>query len=397
FTLLRAGALRIDELWLVDDFGQWADLLRGTSAGGSAGQVLHPRVRWHDDRFAIAMPPRVVQPARLNFRFTAADNPAVESNADPALSPICGWVCYNPLDQTLVVCDRGGQLAGEIVITGERGLYRIEWHPGAGGATLDAIRDTSLRAFAEALIEPAGPERPRVVELLSLIDRALEVIRPASARRDVALFGRPLALVNASLGLELFGKAWSDPGNKPSAVRPSGSGDDALDKLRVRVNLGCSQNREDGLIGYFKADRFDRIVPAFLPEGIKSSGYIGHPENDAVRVGFFGTEPLTLLMDPWGSVQAAAGIVPAKTITLDQRDPDQALARMEASFRVGPVLLTADRLALPIPAAGKGRWNFSGPLTANAAKPVMPIDTENSSDQHVIAAEGRLLLLTPDE
>ena len=70
FTMLRAGAFQLDELWLVDDFGQWADLLQGTSAGGPAGQVFHPRVRWHDDRFVVSQPPRVLQPVRLNFRFT---------------------------------------------------------------------------------------------------------------------------------------------------------------------------------------------------------------------------------------------------------------------------------------------------------------------------------------
>jgi len=32
FSTIRAGALRIDELWLVDDFGQSADLLGLTAA-----------------------------------------------------------------------------------------------------------------------------------------------------------------------------------------------------------------------------------------------------------------------------------------------------------------------------------------------------------------------------
>ncbi len=74
FSLIRAGAMRIDELWLVDDFGQYADLLGRTAAGASStGQVFHPRMRWHDDPTVFAMPPRVLQPARLNFRFTAAE------------------------------------------------------------------------------------------------------------------------------------------------------------------------------------------------------------------------------------------------------------------------------------------------------------------------------------
>ena len=399
FTLLRAGAFQLDELWLVDDFGQWADLLYGTSAGGSAGQVFHPRVRWYDDRFVFAMPPRVVQPSRLNFRFTAADDRLVESDSDPAFSPICGWIFYNPLDQTLVLCNRDGRLAGELVITREQDKFTVHWEAGANGVALTVIRNPDLKAFAEALVEETPTPTPRLLGLLKLIDGALERIRPAAARRDAALFGRPLALVSTALGLELFGKAWSDPQDAPAAARPTGTGNTALDALRVRVRLGCSHNTEDGLIGYFKAGAYGRIVPAHLPKGVESSpaGYIGDPQADAVRVGFGPPQPLTLLMDPWGTVQAATAILPSKTITLAQPELDETLARIEASFRVGPVLLQPNRLALPTPAIDKGRWNFSGPLTDHAAALVASSDARYFSDEPVLATEGRLLLLTPDE
>lgn len=394
FTMIRAGALRIDELWLVDDFGQWADLLGLTSARSqSSGQVFHPRMRWHDDQTFIAMPPRVVQPMRLNFRFTAADNERIESSSDPALSPIYGWLFYNPLDQALVLCDHNGQLVGELVITKEQSGFRINWEAGAGGVALDAVRNPNLKAFAQGLIETKPTAKPKLHDLLNLIDHALERIRPAAGRRDAALFGRPLALVSAHLGLELFGKAWTDPHNKPAATRPGGTGDAALDALRVRVHLGCLHNTEDGLIGYFKAGGHNRIVPTQLSSGIEPSVYIADPKVDAVRVGFGAPERLTLLMDPWGSVQAACGLVPAKTIALAQAELDKTVAQMEASFRVGPVLLQAGRLALPTPVGDKGRWNFSGPLTGHAVTAVVAADPKHFSDQPVIATEGRLLLL----
>ena len=130
--MIRAGALRIDELWLIDDFGQSADLLGLTPARSeSSGQVFHPRMRWHNDKTVTAMPPRVLQPTRLNFRFTAADQ--ISDDSDPALRPICGWIFFNPLDQALVLCDRSGDLAGELVITKEESKFRISWDPGAGG------------------------------------------------------------------------------------------------------------------------------------------------------------------------------------------------------------------------------------------------------------------------
>ena len=400
FTMLRAGAFQLDELWLVDDFGQWADLLQGTSAGGSAGQVFHPRVRWHDDRFVVSQPPRVLQPVRLNFRFT----PGMEhtDGDDPSLSAVCGWMFYNPLDAALVLCDREGRLAGELSIREEQGRFLVHWDAGASGIALDGIRNTRLKAFAQSLVEPTPAQQTRLQDLLKLIDRASQRIRPAAARRDSSLFGRPLALVSADLGFELFGKAWTDPYQKPAATRPETTGDAALDALRIPVNLGCLHNTEDGLVGYFKSADFSRMVPARLPQEVERSekwlsGYIAQPEADAVRVGFTRPESLTLLMDPWGSVQAACGIVPAKTILLAAGDLERTLGRMEASFRVGPVLLHAGAIAMPAPAGDKGRWNFSGPLTGNSPSAVLQSDPRLFTDKPVFAAEGRLLLVNTGE
>jgi hypothetical protein len=104
-----------------------------------------------------------------------------------------------------------------------------------------------------------------------------------------------------------------------------------------------------------------------------------------------------MLMDPWGSVQAACGLVPAKTITLAQAELDKVVAQLETSFRVGPVLLQGDKLALPAPAGDKGTWNFTGPFTNNAAAVITPFDSKYFSDQPVVATEGRLVLLTTKE
>jgi hypothetical protein len=314
FSTIRAGALRIDELWLVDDFGQSADLLGLTSARSrSSGQIFHPRMRWHNDQSVVAMPPRVLQPVRLNFRFTEVDggpkdvppnvaNSVIRSkprrilpddgNCEPALTPICGWIFYNPLDQALVLCERDGQLVGNLVIIKEQSGFRINWEAGPGGAALSDVCNPSLKAFAQ--IE-TNASNPRLHQLLNLVDRALERIRPAAARRDTVLVGRPLALVNATIGLELFGKAWADP-HKPPVTR-EGVGDPALEALRVHVNLGCLHNVEDGLVGYFKSGDYNRIVPGELPEKLEGTGYIGDPKNYAIRVGFGAPERITMLMD----------------------------------------------------------------------------------------------------
>lgn len=394
FSMIRAGALRIDELWLVDDFGQTADLVGKTAAGSeSTGQVFHPRIRWHNDQSVFAMPPRILQPVRLNFRFTAAREEP-EEHCDPALRPICGWMFYNPLDQALVLCNRSGQLMGHLLIVKDQRGTRISWEAGAGGVAIDKIANSTLKNFAQSLVETTPSPKPRLLELLNLIDNGLARIRPATARRDTVMVGRPLALVNADIGLELFGKAWIDP-NKPVVTR-EGTGDAALNNLRVRVNLGYSHSIEDGLVGYFKSNVYNHIVATQLPDELKSSAYTKDPAGDPLRIGFGAPEQLTLLMDPWGSVQAACGIVPAKTITLGRAELDEIVVRMETSFRVGPVLLQADRVALPTPAVDKGSWNFSGPSTNHTVTAVVAIDPKTFIDQPVLATEGRLLLLNEE-
>lgn len=397
FTLLRAGAFRLEELWLVDDFGQWADLLGGTSAGGAAGQVFHPRARWHDDPSAVSMPPRVVQPARLNFRFTSADEREAGRDSDHALSPVRGWIFYNELDQALALCDREGRLAGELVVIAESRKFSVRWESAAGGNDLGVIRDDDLRDFAQWLVQTTPTPRPKLHELLDLLDGALERIRPAAARRDAVFSGRPLALVSAHVGLELFGKAWTDPQKTADDETPAGTGDAALDALSLPVMLGSEHDTEDGLVGYFKARDFSRIVPVRPPASAERAEYVADSVSDAVRVGFGSPKALTLLMDARGSVQAAVGILPAKTITLARAALDRRLARLEASFRVGPVLLQPDRLSMPTPAAERGRWHFRGPAAEDAPAPVVPPDTRYFADAPPVAAEGRLLLLTSEE
>jgi hypothetical protein len=348
------------------------------------------------------MPPRVVQPARLNFRFVPAEDDRNPSESGGALAPICGWIFYNALDRSLMLCDREGRLSGELVVVEEREHYLVKWEGATGFESIDKISNPELREFARSFVETTRVKEPRLHALLDLIDRSLERIRPAAQRRDAALFGRPLALVGAHVGLELFGKAWTDPHwtepqRRPSAEPPAGTGDPALDALRVRVLLGCVHNTEDGLVGYYKGRDFERIVPAHVPKQLKPSPYFAHAEQDAVRVGFGAPESLTLLMDAWGSVQAATGLVPSKTITLAHAELDKTLARMEASFRVGPVLLQAERIALPTPLSDKGRWHFRGPAAEETATPVAPPDPRYFDDKPLVAAEGRLLLLTNED
>jgi hypothetical protein len=421
FSLVRAGSFSIDHLWMVDDFGQWVELVGGTNV--STGIVVSPHCAWPAAAGRLALPPRIVQPARLDFRFVAAGDSQTASDLHPDTHPICGWVYANYLDQALTICDETGHLLGELALVDDgKGGYAVRWEclvkgkaPETSLAALGA--DPTLNSFVAALADPTPQPRQKLQDLLDLIDQRVATIRTGSESHRFRLAGRPLALVNARVGLELFGAAWQDP-SPDKATRPAapgaGSGDPALDRLRLPVQLGHAGLESDGLIGYYirsggsSPAGMSRIIPAggpLLPQ-TGSTGYVSpDPNADAVTVGFGAPAAVTLLMDPNAAVHASARIVPAKAITLPAAFIEQARSALEFAVRVGPALLykplpdaaaaaTGPSAALNVPVGLAGQWRFRSPLAPEGATVLSPATQPSFSGALPLAVEGRLVLET---
>ena len=107
--------LRIRALRVVDTFGRVQNLtLKDHKV--MATQTMTTPANPH----LVFLPPRLVQPARLNFRWLAADGRDAlsgnepEMNAHPETTPVCGWFLPNNLDNSLMVYDNTGQALGSI-------------------------------------------------------------------------------------------------------------------------------------------------------------------------------------------------------------------------------------------------------------------------------------------
>jgi len=91
---------------LLDDFGQSADLLRFDSARSESSVSIFIRAcagtTTSCDGYAAAR----FATGSSQLRFTASDHASPDDKPRSALSSICGWIFYNPLDQALVLCDR---------------------------------------------------------------------------------------------------------------------------------------------------------------------------------------------------------------------------------------------------------------------------------------------------
>jgi hypothetical protein len=83
FNPIRSGVMKILRLRLVDTFGQVKDL--------DIRNIITPeQMTTPGSPYLISLPPRLVQPARINFRWLSAIEGEQEMNSHPATTPICG-------------------------------------------------------------------------------------------------------------------------------------------------------------------------------------------------------------------------------------------------------------------------------------------------------------------
>jgi WD40 repeat protein len=255
---IRSGTMSLEKLRLVDSFGRTRDL-RGdtTQAPLAVAQTLtdasHPEM--------IALPPRLVQPARLNFRWLAAgglnettdqDVTAQETNTHPGSTPVCGWLMPNWLDGSLGVHDADGAALGFVVRHGDV----VVWQSAPGDAKpihqIDRPHprlNRHLRVLLVALIDELGQKDPTFFPaFLDAISNSLESIAPESFsnHRSLALLmGRPVAVVRASVDLLLKNPATPSQSvgsviaDMHKAIDPDKSIDDPLSNRTLFTTQGA--------------------------------------------------------------------------------------------------------------------------------------------------------------
>ena len=348
-----AGQLEVTALRLVDAFGQVRDV-RVTSGSLVRSSSLRPA---QDPVGAtpVLLRPRLAQPARLNFRWLAADNDMVEANSNPASSPICGWVLFNHLDSSLMIYGADGSAIGSFSTVGG------QWQgaPGASDmfAPITAAFDGAdinphLRDLAYA-IDARDDAVAFVSGLLRAIDRTSTLIVPQGSdqqRSTSVLFGCPLAIVRAQLDVELHGlpsidESWdalrSTLSGWDGTTYPPHRPDAAFPDVHIPVRLGEISNLSDGLIGYFIDDGTPNTYATFYAaaaDPAATHGVVTPSVDSIVLTPRAGSKPtvLTLLMDPRCSVHATTGILPMKDIEIPPAMYAGALQQMAVPFLVAP-------------------------------------------------------------
>ncbi|MEN3310161.1 MAG: hypothetical protein V7603_6363 [Micromonosporaceae bacterium] len=352
YSPLRCGALRLRRLRLLDAFGRvrdpgWSRVLAARSMPVSGDGTL------------VTLPPRVVQPARVSFRWLSADVGDQQLTELATETPICGWVVANHLDESLMFHGADGAALGALDRDG-----RWQYTPGAAQATPEQIPDPHLRRLVTYL-------RGRGADVLSALhgalDSALENIDPAGpagAEGVALLVGRPLAVVRAALNLELRGlpavrQSWADlRADLVRETRETGG----FPQVRVPVRVGDYRRLGDGLVGYWRetGDGYEDTFYAPLSEPIDNPWIRTHADGEAPFDLSLTAPPevLTMLVDPRGAVHATCGVLPVKSIDIPAEQYTDALRRIEVTFVAGPLLASGAVLDLPLRDEPGADWSW---------------------------------------
>ncbi|MBZ4319458.1 hypothetical protein [Streptomyces huiliensis] len=408
FTPVRAGQLNFAELALVDAFGRSVEIIHGGINGNVKSRkiICSPTTSLtsdtvldkedHDRDTVAELPPRIIHPTRLRFDGLdpATDLPPL---GDPA-NPVRGWLQVNRLDRTLLVYAPGGMPFGQVQINQQ----------GAGNARTLAWRALPPRPPAETW-EQAGPHLPRPLrllldpflarspslsvsdfeDLLRLIDDRLTDLDRKDGEDDNAavLAGRPIAVVRAGLRLQMDGAP--PTGAKESFGK---EGDRKLSDCVWSLRLGEADLPEDGLIGYCNEEDTTTVwapeaYTNWLPGPASYVRRVRDTDPDSQDPGLRvtaspcdeapsakNTHRVTLLMDPWRSVQVVSGILPVVRLRLDEEHIRPALTRLKVPFALGPILArirppapgqTVFEVVMPCPSGWTGTWEWTQPPHAD--------------------------------
>ena len=370
FNPLRAGYMDV-AFFVVDVYGRKRSLKIQQQVNASSMVSYFNGQQIKD---VIFVPPRLSQPARLNFRWISnADSSGFqEMNVQPATTPVCGWIVPNHLDESLFFYDELGKALGSIYLDGNHS--KVLWLSAPGnnqtiGKSLQEVfqyEDPVLSDLANALMEN-GPGF--FSSFWKAIDDMHNFVNPSnfSQNNDLAvLIGRPVAVTQALLRLEIAGgsqvnQAWNtiDPNNNNYTG------------VQFPVILGDLENINDGLIGYFKEGTSGYDFGNFYCEAAVSENGVQKPGpknilitpspalmSDSYEDISKGSMKILMLVDPRAAIYATSGIQPICKLEIPANQYVDVISTLEMTFLASPVLRGVTGMNIPLAKEEGYQWSW---------------------------------------
>ncbi|GAX34522.1 hypothetical protein [Nodularia sp. NIES-3585] len=369
FNPIRSGAMNITTLWLVDTFGQFKKVVE---AGMNTDVITTIQMTPPNNNHQVLLPPRLAQPARLNFHWIVADKQKEEQlTTAPAITPVCGWIVPNNLDSNLEFYDTHGQALGLIDRAGT-------WRTTPGKTTsfntqgYPQLANPHLTKVVHYLLERGMNFQQ---EFISTLINSLDNIAPENFAEHPSLallIGRPMAVVRATFNLEVQGVPTVDPSlSITDSNYPTNRGFDAV---KFPIHLGDYQQFNDGLVGYWRE--------VHQGENYEYEGNIFYaPQSNLINNNLIQTEAegivyfqqtvdappqfVTMLIDPRGTIHAKSGILPNRELRLSPENYDEALKAIEVHFLSTPVLSNQGEIIIPLPEIPQYAWSWLSRESSN--------------------------------
>jgi hypothetical protein len=368
FFPIRAGFLKIDKLWITDEFGQIFSVLDQGTLGNELSTIPGTGLVPNSDTLNaelpqfIQLPPRFVQPARLELNFIN-DYKAQES-------AVQGWFVPNHVNRNLLVYDPDGYYQGQFYLAGEIGSKQLYWRL-EEGATLRS----QMALFVEGLLNHDDPVNS-FQDFMKTIDETQWGVIPTDNRDQVNLsimVGHPVAMVTAKYSFGVYG----DFVQRMDGTHSKQAAEGNVSSQRFPLQIGNRKLGNDGVIGYFGpvvqnasayASYHQFIAVDQLQAGNSGAApYVQHehfmikPDSSTSRQ----DHRVTILLDPRGKIHTYSGILPVLETALPEEVTAAALKNMQLDFNMGPVLLHEDLLQLNIPSGVGNAWTWFQPDQVN--------------------------------
>jgi hypothetical protein len=388
---LLAGSVTLTRARLLDAFGRTLDV--------PVASVSTPtRATVKDRPGVLALPPRLMRPARWQFRLvdasTAVGAEGVEARVDqiePTLqvNPVTGFVMPDHLDESLEVFGVDGAPIGELlhepasggvmweIAAGREGpadagpLYGLTPAQQVLGRFATGLVASDAQARTGAPLDFGAARESALSALLRSIDTTLwsvDAFASLGSEHVAGLVGRPIAVVRAQLRLELKPPDDIDLSNPDRAAEWAEAEKEAA-RYAFPVRIGEVTRSDDGVLGFFVDDDYshfrlvDKAIAGAASEAGRSRGQLGlygstgstpgtkpidHPyiagtdDADTLMLHIGQTVTLTVFMHPASKASLTSGVLPRKALALARDWVAPGLAAIAPSLRTGPVLVETD-------------------------------------------------------
>ncbi len=404
FGPLRAGFMEIMDLRFVDVFGQVMQMKTSKANLDNSLQVipserLKPLPNDAANAGKVFLPPRLLMPSRLWFRWLSAAHTAdlqkdfVEMNTHPSTSPVCGWVLPNHLDNSLMFYNADGTPIGSFGLEHGASVYRSR--PGVIGDNLTS--DIGPQGNPAPGINPhvanfmwfifnkkTGPtDGVFLSDLMFAIEKSDQFIHSPSYKQAsglAVLIGRPLAITRAVASLESYGALAPLSQADTSTCDPFHQ--DVLNKrfdyktreqfssggikdVQFPLRLGELANIDDGLVGFllenadgsYQNGKLYSAAAAAPPSDPNHS--VVQPAATTIQLTLNAApQTLTMLMDPRCGVHATTGILPVEALSVPSDQYAQTMRSLGITFFTHPVLEKSSGLVVPLPEEAGYGWSW---------------------------------------